>query len=108
MIRARPLLASAVAAAALLAVALPASGSARQANPADALLRYQIDPYLSQRAQGCTHKEQPGAQALGAWLAVNVPEGKSWGIEACRKVRGSRTSWSLHAEGRAIDWRLDI
>ena len=90
------------------ALALGAAAPARagQANPADQLLAYPIDAYRYDYARGCTMKEQPGAQALEAWLAEHVPEGRSWGIESCRRVAGSR-SWSLHAEGRAIDWRLD-
>jgi hypothetical protein len=33
--------------------------------------------------------------------------GESWGIYNCRYMRGSTTSVSIHAEGRALDWHLD-
>ena len=43
-------------------------------------------------------------QALQKWLEKNV-RGESWGIMRCERLGGS--SFSLHAEGRAIDWHLD-
>jgi hypothetical protein len=74
-------------------------------NPADRLLRYEIDPYRSDRATGCAKEAQPGALGLQGWFESRFI-GESWGIFNCRKVAGS-TSWSLHAEGRAVDWKLD-
>ncbi len=92
----------------LFAAFLPAGDAgARQANPADGLLRYPIDPYRADRATGCTDVVRPGAWYLAAWLQTRVPIGESWGIQECRRVRGGQP-WSLHAEGRAIDWRLDV
>jgi len=94
---------------ALLALALPAppAALAGQDNPADGLLDRPMDAYRADRATGCTNEEQPGALALQGWLAARMPVGESWGIEECRRVRGGQ-SWSLHAEGRAVDWKLDV
>jgi hypothetical protein len=92
----------------LLAALLPAGAAhARQVNPADRLVRYPVDPYRSDRAQGCSDTAQPGAWYLQAWLQSRLRVGESWGIRRCRRVREGR-SWSLHAEGRAVDWRLDV
>ena len=100
----RPLLAG----LALLAALLPAGvAGARQKNPADRLVRYAVDRYRADRAQGCTLKAQQGALALQAWLQARMAAGQAWGIEECRRVRGGK-GWSLHAEGRALDWRLDV
>jgi hypothetical protein len=57
-------------------------------------------------ARKCTGHAQVGALDLQNWLATNVP-GVSWGIYSCRKVRVG-SSLSLHAEGRAVDWHLDV
>lgn len=67
--------------------------------------RQRVDPYTGNRSRGCTHKEQPGAQKLELFFQRNW-KGRSFGIESCRKIAGSR-NWSLHAEGRALDWGLD-
>lgn len=97
-----------LASLALLATFLPAHvAGARQANPADGLLRYPIDSFRSDRATGCTDVVRPGAWYLVAWLQTRVPIGENWGIRECRPVRGGQ-AWSLHAEGRAVDWRLDV
>jgi hypothetical protein len=100
----RTLAAAALALAALIA---PSDATARQVNPADKLTRYRPDRLRSDPARGCTHAIQPGAFYLLAWLLTTQPAGQSWGIEECRRVRGGR-SFSLHAEGRAVDWRLDV
>ena len=94
---------------ALLALALltPTAVHAGQDNPADRLLDRPMDAYRVDRASGCANEEQPGALALEEWLAARAPAGEQWGIEKCRRVRGGQ-SWSLHAEGRAIDWKLDV
>ena len=34
-----------------------------------------------------------------------MPRGQSWGIMRCEKL--VRRNYSLHAEGRALDWHLD-
>ena len=43
-------------------------------------------------------------KALERWLERNV-RGESWGIIRCERLRPPE--FSLHSEGRAIDWRLD-
>jgi hypothetical protein len=64
-----------------------------------------LESSLYQRARGCRHRNQRGAVMLQRWLARNTL-GNSWGIENCRRISTSG-NWSLHAEGRALDWRLD-
>ncbi len=90
-----------------LALSAPPAARAGQDNPADRLLDQPMDAHRADRATGCANKEQPGALALDGWLAARMPVGEQWGIEKCRRVRGGQ-SWSLHAEGRAIDWKLDV
>jgi hypothetical protein len=60
---------------------------------------------LYQRATGCRHRNQRGTVMLQRWLGRNAL-GDSWGIENCRRI-STGGNWSLHAEGRALDWRLD-
>jgi len=87
-----------------LLLVVPAA-QAQLDNPADRLVRYEIDPYRTDRATGCAKAAQPGALGLQGWFESRFT-GESWGIFNCRKVAGS-SSWSLHAEGRALDWKLD-
>ena len=88
---------------AVLALA-PASASAA-ANPADALSATAIDPYRYDRAIDCRSKVPAGTLALKAWLQRNAG-GSFWGIQRCE--RWGKDSASLHAEGRAIDWHLNV
>jgi hypothetical protein len=46
----------------------------------------------------------PGTLALERWLVRNA-RGVSWGITRCSRL--DRRRFSLHAEGRAVDWHLD-
>jgi hypothetical protein len=55
-------------------------------------------------ASACRRGPSPGALALQEWLTLHV-RGTSWGIVRCEKL--SRRDYSLHAEGRALDWHLD-
>jgi hypothetical protein len=93
---------------ALLALALvlvaPANALAAT-NPADALSTVAIDPYRYDRATDCRKRVPAGTLALKAWLQGNAG-GAFWGIERCE--RWGKDSASLHAEGRAIDWHLDV
>jgi hypothetical protein len=73
-------------------------------NPANRLAHLPIDDYRSDDAARCRRKAMPGALALERWLAQNV-RGTTWGILRCSKL--SRRRYSLHAEGRAVDWHLD-
>jgi hypothetical protein len=90
----------------LVLLLLAPVAAAKQDNPADQLLAYPIDPPRYDFAKGCSKGPQPGALGLQRFMAARFPQGKSWGIYNCRKIAGS-SSWSLHAEGRALDWKLD-
>ena len=91
------------------AVAKPASPAARA--DAHALL----DPFKGQRldrarydwAHGCAHGAQRGTVALQRFMERFAPRGESMGIFSCRMTRGG-SNYSLHAEGRALDWHLSI
>ena len=74
-------------------------------NPADRLVNVPIDDYRYDRAKKCFKRPTKGANALVAWLDANAG-GVFWGIMRCEKW--GRNSASLHAEGRAIDWHLDV
>jgi hypothetical protein len=63
-----------------------------------------IDDYRYDHATKCVKKPSRGARALVRWLEKNV-RGESWGIMRCEKLSGEH--YSLHAEGRAVDWHLD-
>jgi hypothetical protein len=90
---------------ALLALALvPASASAA-GNPADALSTVPIDAYGYDYAKSCRKSPPPGTLALKAWLEKNAG-GSFWGAMRCEKWGKDRAS--LHAEGRAIDWHLNV
>jgi hypothetical protein len=73
-------------------------------NPADRLAHLPIEDYRSDDARRCRRMAMPGALALEQWLARNV-RGTTWGILRCSKLGKRR--FSLHAEGRAVDWHLD-
>lgn len=88
----------------LLALVVPASASAAS-NPADALASTAVDPYRYDRAVDCRSKVPAGTLALKSWLQRNAG-GAFWGIERCE--RWGKGSASLHAEGRAIDWHLNV
>ena len=81
-----------------LAQALP------NGNPANGLAKLPIDDYRYDHAKECKKRPQPGMLALQRWLEKNAA-GVSWGIMRCEKW--GKNSASLHAEGRALDWRLD-
>ncbi len=90
-----------------LAVALPAIALARPypgvpKNPADRLADRPIDPERYDYAKRCLRRPSPGALALQRWLQRHA-RGRSWGIMRCERLR---RGYSLHSEGRAIDWRL--
>jgi hypothetical protein len=83
----------------------PESFAAVRGNPADRLVSAPIDPYRYDRATHCRRRPMPGTLALQAWLETHAG-GSSWGIMRCEKL--GRESYSLHAEGRALDWHLDV
>jgi hypothetical protein len=73
-------------------------------NPADRLADLPVDDYAYDHAKRCRKRPMPGALAMVEWLEQNAG-GVSWGIMRCSKL--SKHDYSLHAEGRAIDWHLD-
>jgi hypothetical protein len=100
----------------MLALAVPASATARDhawpvaytsvaRNPADALADLPLDAPAYDRATRCSPKPKPGMTALVKWLSSHA-DGVSWGTFRCEKW-GPKSA-SLHAEGRAVDWHLDV
>src|SRR3954452_1423127 len=63
-----------------------------------------IEPYQYDYAKKCLKHPQKGTLALQSWLEKNAG-GVSWGIMRCEKLGSHK---SLHSEGRAIDWHLDV
>ena len=91
---------------AALFAALGAGASALpRTNPAERFTHLPIDPYRYDYAKSCRRTASAGIRGLKRWLEANSL-GESWGTLVCRNVAGS-SNVSLHAEGRAIDWRLD-
>ena len=76
-----------------------------RSNPADRLDSVPIDAFEYDTARHCTKSPRPGTLALQAWIGRHF-RGVSWGIMRCEKL-GPR-NYSLHAEGRALDWHLDV
>jgi hypothetical protein len=74
-------------------------------NPADKLAKLPVDDYSYDRATRCMKRIPKGTLALQAWLTKHAG-GAFWGIMRCEKW--GKGSASLHAEGRAIDWHLDV
>ena len=87
------------------ALALPASAGLVP-NPANdpSLLDKPIDDYEYDDSDHCVKAPQPGTRAMVRWLSRNV-RGESWGTVRCEKW--GPNEYSVHAEGRAIDWHLD-
>jgi hypothetical protein len=75
-------------------------------NPANLpkLIDKPIEDLNYDRARHCQQGDRPGAVALARWLESHT-RGELWGIYRCEKW--GKHSASVHAEGRAIDWRLD-
>ncbi len=86
------------------AAAYPNSFPPLSGNPANRFAPESIDDYRYDRARRCRKEATPGALALEAWLARRSA-GESWGILRCEKLDSG--NYSVHAEGRALDWRLD-
>jgi hypothetical protein len=89
------------------ALGYPTTFPAVAHNPADAaaLARLPIERFSYDPATHCAKRPAAGALALEAWLARHE-RGVSWGIMRCE--RWGAHSASLHAEGRAVDWHLDV
>jgi hypothetical protein len=76
------------------------------ANPANhqKLLDKPIEDFDYDPARRCRAGARPGAKALADWISRHT-RGEVWGIYRCEKW--GMHSASVHAEGRAIDYRLD-
>jgi hypothetical protein len=76
------------------------------ANPANSpkLLNEPIESLSYDSARKCKSGDRPGARALAEWIGDHT-RGELWGIYRCEKW--GKNSASVHAEGRAIDYRLD-
>ncbi|HEX8073798.1 MAG TPA: hypothetical protein VF545_02350 [Thermoleophilaceae bacterium] len=85
---------------AVLALACAPLASTTQAAAAE----LPIEPFRYDYAKRCLKRPQAGTLALQSWLERHS-RGVFWGIVRCEKLSGS--SYSLHSEGRAIDWHLD-
>jgi hypothetical protein len=74
-------------------------------NPAQHLVGFAPDPEHYDPATHCTKKPKPGMTAFVAWLQRHAG-GVFWGTYRC-EMWGPHEA-SLHAEGRAVDWHLDV
>jgi hypothetical protein len=75
-------------------------------NPANALADEPIEAVRYDPATHCTpHKRRPGVELFSQWL-TDHSRGESWGSYRCEKW--GKHEASLHAEGRALDWHLDV
>lgn len=91
-----------IVAAAFASAALASLGP----NPANdgALVDKPIEGYRYDGATHCTNRVPSGTRALVRWLDRHT-RGEFWGITRCEKF--SAGNYSLHSEGRAIDWHMD-
>src|SRR3954454_10033834 len=94
----------------LLCLLIPQTASAGASNRLTAqmsgLVNRALESYQYDLRRRCTGRAQPGTLALQSWLRHHV-RGVTWGIYSCRTIRSGSTM-SLHAEGRAVDWHLDV
>jgi hypothetical protein len=96
---------AATAAPAHAIVRLPLAPAPVAGNPAERLLATPIEDSVYEAATRCSRTPRPGMVALQRWLEDHA-RGVSWGTYRCEKW--GRHEASLHAEGRAIDWHLDV
>jgi len=96
-----------LALAGLLCLCLGAVATARlKNNPANhrSLIDKPIENSEYDPGRGCRDRPPTGMLAFQDWLQQNI-RGETWGIMRCENWGGG--NFSLHAEGRAIDWHLD-
>lgn len=74
-------------------------------NPADRLADQPMDQPKYDYAHRCTKNPTKGASLLKRWLLDNS-SGRYIGIMRCETW--GKDQASLHAEGRAVDWGLDV
>jgi hypothetical protein len=86
-------------------IRLPPTLAQVAGNPAERLLSMPIEDSVYDPATHCSRAPRPGMVALQRWLEGHV-RGVSWGTYRCE--RWGKHEASLHAEGRAIDWHLDV
>lgn len=75
-------------------------------NLAERLIDRPLDEYAYDRATRCVKQQPAGSKALVAWLPQVSKLGTNWGVMRCEKW--GKNSASLHAEGRAVDWHLNV
>ena len=93
--------------AGLLCLCVGAVATARlRTNPANhkSLIDKPIENPKYNPGRECRDHPPKGMRAFENWLQRNV-RGETWGIMRCESWGGG--NFSLHAEGRAIDWHLD-
>ena len=75
-------------------------------NPANdpRLLNDPIEEPGYDTAHKCRPRSTPGIRLLTKWVDRHF-RGESWGVWRCQKL--DKDSYSLHSEGRALDWHLD-
>ena len=85
--------------------AWPTAYTSVSKNPADALAELPIEDSAYDPATKCSAKPKAGMTALVQWLRQERRR-RLWGTYRCEKW--GKGSASLHAEGRAVDWHLDV
>lgn len=87
-------------------VSLAGAAAPIRSNPANdgRLLSKPIETSRYDEATHCQRGERRGTRALERWLGRHF-RGSTWGISRCEKWGPG--SFSIHAEGRALDWHLD-
>jgi hypothetical protein len=95
-----------ISVAIILLLGAVAPAALLRGNPANSpsLIGRPIEAPRYDDGRRCLRRPQPGTLALERWLARHF-RGVSWGIMRCERL--DRDSFSLHSEGRALDWRLD-
>ena len=83
----------------------PAANALPRTNPANRLLAVPVDELRYDQAKGCRKSMTKGALALVSWLGRNTG-GEYGGGVRCERL--GKSSFSMHAEGRAVDWHLDV
>ncbi|MFA9272106.1 MAG: hypothetical protein ACEQSX_15395, partial [Baekduiaceae bacterium] len=86
-------------------VDLPLDPQPVRGNPAERLAATPIEDSEYDPATRCVRMRRPGVDAMVRWLQANH-RGQHWGSYRCELW--GEDSASLHAEGGAIDWHLNV